>query len=197
VSEFHDVTEAKRQGERLRTLSEHDALTGLPNRLLVLDRLHLAMAHARRNGSQLAVCYLDLDGFKAVNDRFGHQAGDRVLVEAARRLTAAVRASDTVGRLGGDEFAILLPGVVASGEFDLILGRILAAIRQPYSLDDRVVDGVGASIGFTVFPDDETTPQTLLAHADQTMYRAKHAGKNRYRRFGADGPSWPVTTATP
>lgn len=192
VSEFHDVTEATRHGEYLRTLSEHDALTGLPNRLLVLDRLQQAMAHAKRAGSQLAVCYLDLDGFKAVNDRLGHQAGDLVLIEAARRLSSAVRASDTVGRLGGDEFAILLPGMTASGEFDVVLNRILKAIGKPFVLDDDVADGVSASVGYTVFPDDDALAQTLLAHADQTMYEAKRAGKNRYRRYGIEGSAAPM-----
>ena len=186
VSEFHDVTEAKRQGERLRKLSEHDALTGLPNRLLALDRLQQAMAHARHTGSQLAVCYLDLDGFKAVNDRFGHQVGDRVLVEAARRLSLSVRSSDTVARMGGDEFAILLPGMTASGEFDRVLGRIVESIGRPYELDDGRVEGVGASIGYTVFPEDEATPEMLLVHADHGMYAAKRAGKNHFRRFDSD-----------
>lgn len=183
VSDLHDVTEATRQGERLRRLSEHDALTGLPNRLLVLERLHQAIATAQRNGAPLAVCYLDLDGFKAVNDCFGHRSGDHVLTEAAHRLAAAVRASDTVGRLGGDEFAILLPGMAAGSELDDILGRILAAIRRPYAIDERMIEGIGASIGYTVYPEDAGGPQTLLEHADQAMYATKRAGKNHSRRF--------------
>lgn len=185
VAEFHDVTEAKRQGMQLRTLAEHDSLTGLPNRLLVLDRLQQAMALARRDGSRLAVCYLDLDGFKAVNDQFGHQAGDLVLAETARRLLASVRASDTVARLGGDEFAILLQGGAGMEGFDDILCRILAAIRLPYALDAGRFGEIGASVGFTVFPDDDAEPEVLLNHADQAMYAAKHVGKDCFMRFVA------------
>ena len=183
LSEFHDVTEARRQGQHLRTLAEHDALTGLPNRLLLLDRLQQALLLARRDRSPLAVCYLDLDGFKAVNDGFGHQAGDQVLVETAQRLLAAVRASDTVARLGGDEFAILLQRVSGAEELGKVLQRVLTAIRRPYELDDGRSGNIGVSIGFTLFPDDDAPAQLLLNHADQAMYQAKHAGKNCFRAF--------------
>lgn len=182
VSEFHDVTEATRQGVQLRELAEHDALTGLPNRLLVLDRLQQAMALARRNGSMLVVAYLDLDGFKAVNDRYGHQAGDRVLVEVAQRLKSVVRTSDTACRIGGDEFVVLLQGGVG-GESSEVLERILEFLRRPYRLDGGQSGTVGASIGFTVFPEDDGTPTMLLEHADQAMYVAKHEGRNCCRRF--------------
>ena len=183
VTEFHDVTESTRQGQKLRKLAEHDALTGLPNRLIVLDRLQQAMALARRSGGALAVAYLDLDGFKAINDRYGHQAGDQVLVEVARRLKSAVRASDTACRLGGDEFAILLQGDGGGESFEEVLQRILVALRQPYGLDIGVADDIGASIGYTLFPDDDAAPQVLLDHADHAMYQAKHDGKNCCRRF--------------
>lgn len=183
VTEFHDVTEATRQGQQLRDLAEHDALTGLPNRLLVLDRLQQAMALARRTGSAMAIAYLDLDGFKAINDQYGHQAGDRVLVEVARRLKSVVRASDTACRLGGDEFAVLLQAQDGGESFRDALERILAGLRQPYSLGAGVVGSIGASIGFTIFPEDDGTPLALLEHADQAMYQAKRAGKNCCRRF--------------
>lgn len=188
MTDVRDVTEEARRGAHLRSLSEHDALTGLPNRRLFLERLNQAMTQARQNASPLAVCYLDLDGFKEVNDRLGHQAGDDVLVEAANRLVAAVRGSDTVGRLGGDEFAILLPGLPASGNFDEILRRILNTVRRPYALKAGSVDGIGASIGFTVYPDDDVPAQTLLEHADQSMYAVKRAGKNHFRRFRGNTP---------
>jgi diguanylate cyclase (GGDEF)-like protein/PAS domain S-box-containing protein len=183
VSEFHDVTEATRQGRQLRDMAEHDALTGLPNRLIVLDRLQQAMALARRTGSVLAVAYLDLDGFKAINDQHGHQAGDRVLIEVAHRLTSVVRASDTVCRLGGDEFALLLQGNVGGELFDEALARIIEVLRVPFPLAAGIAGTVGASIGFTVFPDDGVSAQTLLEHADQAMYQAKRAGRNCFRRF--------------
>lgn len=188
VTEFHDVTEATRQGEQLRALAEHDALTGLPNRLLALDRLQQAMALARRTGSALTVAYLDLDGFKAINDQYGHQAGDQVLIEVARRLKSLVRASDTASRLGGDEFALLLQGQVGGESFDEVLERILDGLRAPYSLGGGIVGSIGASIGFTIFPEDDGTPMTLLEHADQAMYVAKRDGKNCCRRF-APSPS--------
>ena len=183
LSEFHDVTEATRQGRQLRELAEHDALTGLPNRLLVLDRLQQAMAMVRRTGSMLVVAYLDLDGFKAINDRHGHQAGDRVLVEVAHRLKSVVRASDTACRIGGDEFVVLLQGNVGGEPFTEVLERILNVLRYPYQLDAGQAGTVGASIGFTVFPEDDGSPMALLEHADRAMYVAKHEGKNCYRRF--------------
>jgi diguanylate cyclase (GGDEF)-like protein/PAS domain S-box-containing protein len=183
LTEFHDMTEATRQGQQLRDLAEHDALTGLPNRLIVLDRLQQDMALARRTGSAMAIAYLDLDGFKAINDQYGHQAGDQVLVEVARRLKALVRASDTVCRLGGDEFAVLLQGYAGGESFDEALERILDGLRMPYSLGAGVAGSVGASVGFTIFPEDDCPPLGLLEHADQAMYLAKRDGKNCCRRF--------------
>lgn len=183
VSEFHDVTEATRQGLQLRELAEHDSLTGLPNRLLVLDRLQQAMTLARRNGSMLVVAYLDLDGFKVVNDRYGHQAGDRVLVDVAQRLKSVVRTSDTACRIGGDEFVVLLQGSVGGESFSEVLERILEVLRRPYPLEAGQSGTVGASIGFTVFPEDDDTPTMLLEHADRAMYVAKHEGRNCCRRF--------------
>ena len=184
LKEFHDVTEATRQANQLRKLAEHDALTGLPNRLLVYDRLRQALASARRGRWQLAVCYLDLDNFKSVNDEYGHRAGDLVLKEAAMRLTRVVRASDTVGRLGGDEFVLLLLDVAGIKECEEIFGRLLQAMANPFGVEDVTVEGVTVSIGFTLFPDDDATPDALLGHSDQALYLAKRAGKNKYVRFG-------------
>jgi diguanylate cyclase (GGDEF)-like protein len=180
--EFHDVTAATRDVHRLRDLAEHDALTGLPNRLLLLDRLACARVEAEACGGRVAVCYADLDGFKHVNDLGGHPLGDGVLVEIGRRLLDAVRGSDTVGRIGGDEFALVLPDVSGAPECEAILDRALAAVAEP--LDDVGFAGsISASIGYTVFPDDEASPESLLHHADRALYEAKKAGKNRFARY--------------
>ncbi|MBI4998949.1 MAG: sensor domain-containing diguanylate cyclase [Rhodocyclales bacterium] len=182
LKEFHDVTEATREANQLRRMAEHDALTGLPNRLLVSDRLRQALAAARRGGWQIAVCYLDLDGFKDVNDRYGHRAGDLVLKETAQRLNRVVRASDTVGRLGGDEFALILLDVAGIKECEEVFERMLQAMAVPYEVDGQSIGGVTVSIGYTLFPDDDATPDALLGHADQALYLAKRAGKNSFHR---------------
>jgi diguanylate cyclase (GGDEF)-like protein/PAS domain S-box-containing protein len=182
LKEFHDVTDATREANQLRRLAEHDPLTGLPNRLLVSDRLRQALAAARRGGWQIAICYLDLDGFKDVNDRYGHRAGDLVLKETAQRLNRIVRASDTVGRLGGDEFALILLDVAGVKECEEVFDRLLQAMAAPYDVDGDLIDGVTVSVGYTLFPDDDATPDALLGHADQALYLAKHAGKNSFRR---------------
>lgn len=183
LKEFHDVTEATREANQLRRLAEHDPLTGLPNRLLVSDRLRQALAAARRGGWQIAVCYLDLDGFKDVNDRYGHRAGDLVLKETAQRLNRVVRASDTVGRLGGDEFALILLDVAGVKECEEVFERLLQAMAVPYAVDGHLIDGVTVSVGYTVFPDDDAPPDALLGHADQALYLAKRAGKNSFKRY--------------
>jgi diguanylate cyclase (GGDEF)-like protein/PAS domain S-box-containing protein len=182
LKEFHDVTDATREANQLRRLAEHDPLTGLPNRLLVSDRLRQALAAARRGGWQIAICYLDLDGFKDVNDRYGHRAGDLVLKETAQRLNRVVRASDTVGRLGGDEFALILLDVAGIKECEEVFDRLLQAMASPYAVDGHLINGVTVSIGYTIFPDDDATPDALLGHADQALYLAKHAGKNSFHR---------------
>jgi diguanylate cyclase (GGDEF)-like protein/PAS domain S-box-containing protein len=183
IKEFHDVTEATREANQLRRMAEHDALTGLPNRLLVSDRLRQALAAARRGRWQIAVCYLDLDGFKEVNDRHGHRAGDLVLKETAQRLNRIVRASDTVGRLGGDEFALILLDVAGIRECEEVFARLLQAMAVPFNVDGQSIEGITVSIGYTVFPEDDAPPDALIGHADQALYRAKHSGKNGFHRY--------------
>jgi diguanylate cyclase (GGDEF)-like protein/PAS domain S-box-containing protein len=177
-----DVTEKKRAEEQVRALAYHDALTGLPNRLLFNDRLALAVAQARRKAERLAVLFLDLDGFKAVNDSLGHDLGDLLLRGTAARIQGSLRAVDSVARLGGDEFILLLPGLRLGEEAARVAEKVLASIRAPL-----VVEGhellVTASMGISVYPEDGEDAQTLVKNADTAMYRAKEQGRDRYRLF--------------
>ncbi|WP_298234967.1 PAS domain S-box protein [uncultured Azohydromonas sp.] len=181
---FTDTSELKEHQARLEFLAHYDALTRLPNRALLSERMQMAFAQARRIGQRLAVCYLDLDGFKRINDELGHDAGDAVLVEVAQRLQHSVRLGDTVARLGGDEFVLLLLGVENRSACDQVLARVLEAIHAPLWIKAQQ-RFVSASIGFTLFPDDDGDPDTLLRHADQAMYRVKQTGKNRQQMFEA------------
>ncbi|MFY3384608.1 EAL domain-containing protein [Paracidovorax sp. MALMAid1276] len=177
-----DVTPQREQEVLLQRLALYDALTGLPNRVLLARKLQESMAVARSKGTLLGVAYLDLDGFKPVNDRLGHGAGDRLLVVVAGRLTRALRALDTVARLGGDEFVILMPELASVADCEERLHRLMESISAPYTLEtERVV--VTASIGYTLFPQDDADADTLLRHADQAMYAAKQAGRNRFHQF--------------
>jgi diguanylate cyclase (GGDEF)-like protein/PAS domain S-box-containing protein len=182
VAIFSDITLIKEHQQRLEHLAHFDALTQLPNRMLLADRLQLAMAHADRNRRLLAVCYLDLDGFKPVNDTYGHSAGDRLLIEVAQRLKACVRGDDTVARLGGDECVLLLSGLVDVHECDQALKRVSSGLTQPFHIGGHEVL-ISASIGVTLYPQDGSDADTLLRHADQAMYVAKQAGRNRHHLF--------------
>ena len=158
--------------QHFRGLAYHDELTGLPNQRLFDDRLSLAIAHCSREKSRLAVLYLDLDGFKAVNDSFGHGLGDRMLVELADRIRSGVRAEDTVARLGGDEFAVLLPQVTGAVDAGRVVTKILDALRVPFRFDCSEV-AINASVGVSLFPEDGASPGDLIRSADAAMYRAK------------------------
>ncbi|MES9828729.1 MAG: PAS domain S-box protein [Candidatus Thiodiazotropha sp.] len=186
VSTMSDITEQKSHEHRLEQLAHFDNLTRLPNRLLAIDRLRQMIARVRRTGELMAVCYLDLDGFKAVNDRFGHKAGDELLRETAQRLVLCVRNGDTVARLGGDEFLILLADLKDQQESQLILKRILEMATKPYTVAEHALSTVTASIGVTLFPSDNSEPDKLIQHADQAMYMAKESGKNCYKLFNKD-----------
>ena len=183
IVEFLDVGDYARRLNVLRDLSERDSLTGLPNRLLILDRLEQAVRLLRRNGQSMAVAYLDLDGFKEVNDRFGHKAGDLVLAETAARLQARVRDSDTVGRMGGDEFIVLLLEPESEAACEATFQRIVASMSEPFPLPDASVCRISVSLGYTLFPEDGALPSGLLDHADNALYEAKRAGKNRLTRY--------------
>jgi diguanylate cyclase (GGDEF)-like protein/PAS domain S-box-containing protein len=185
VTSMSDVTDLKVRQHSLEAVARHDPLTGLPNRLLLMDRLDQAAAASRRSGSMLAVCFLDLDGFKAVNDQFGHAAGDELLREVARRLKGALRGGDTVARIGGDEFVLLLSGARARAEIDRALERMISMARKPVELPSRQMVQLSASVGVAAFPDDATEPQQLLRCADAAMYLAKSLGKDRWSWYRA------------
>jgi diguanylate cyclase (GGDEF)-like protein/PAS domain S-box-containing protein len=182
VGVFSDISAFKAHEEELDRIAHYDMLTGIPNRRLLGDRLDQAIARARRSGRILAVCYLDLDGFKPVNDRFGHDAGDRLLVEITRRLQRVSRGDDTLARLGGDEFVLLWNDIQQESECFVALDRILAEVAMPMLIDGVAV-AVSASIGVTLFPRDNADADSLLRHADQAMYRAKEDGKNRFHLY--------------
>ncbi len=175
-----DVTAQRELEQQLRTAALHDALTGLPNRSLLVDRLTHALNASARGGGPLAVLYCDLDGFKTVNDGHGHAAGDEVLAQAAARLTAAVRPGDTVARIGGDEFVLLCAGVDSDRAAAAIARRVVSAMQKPIHSADAV-HTVGVSVGVALSGPD-STPEAMLTAADRAMYRVKHAGRGRSRR---------------
>lgn len=182
ISLFTDITPLKIQQQQVEHIAYHDTLTGLPNRMLLSDRMEQALARARRSHESVAIVCLDLDGFKAVNDTLGHEAGDTLLIEVARRLSDCVRADDTVARLGGDEFVVLLYSVASLEACETTLYRILEELALPVTLSGHSAS-ISGSIGYTMFPNDDADADTLLRHADQAMYVAKQAGKNRFHRF--------------
>ena len=157
----------------------HDALTGLPNRRLLMDRLALAIAHAHRSKHTMAVMYLDLDGFKQINDTIGHEAGDMLLQTVARRLEAVVRHEDTVARLGGDEFVIVSWELSNIGGAGILAAKVIQAVSQPYTIQGRYVS-ITASVGVSIYPTHGEDADTLMKNADLALYEAKHAGKNVY-----------------
>jgi diguanylate cyclase (GGDEF)-like protein/PAS domain S-box-containing protein len=179
---YEDVTERRAVERRIEHLAFHDGLTGLPNRSLLEDRLAQAIASAERHGHSFAVLFVDLDGFKEVNDRYGHDRGDEFLKEMARRLADVVRGGDTVARMGGDEFVLLLAQVSGRAEVTAAVDRLLEIFRQPIPVGEATVS-VTASIGAALYPEDEVNGDTLLRHADVAMYHAKEHGRNGFRFF--------------
>ncbi|MDO8606795.1 MAG: EAL domain-containing protein [Phaeospirillum sp.] len=182
VSVFTDVTELRRKDEQIRYQAYHDALTGLPNRALLDDRLEHAIDVARRHSAQVAVLFLDLDRFKVVNDSLGHQEGDKLLQNTALRILDSVRKSDTVGRLGGDEFIVILGDFEDTTEVAQVADKILAAIGAPFELAGRILHS-SASIGIAVFPQDGDDGPALMKNADIAMYQSKAAGRGTFRFF--------------
>jgi diguanylate cyclase (GGDEF)-like protein/PAS domain S-box-containing protein len=176
---IQDITGAKNLEEKAAHASLHDPLTGLPNRLMLLDRLSWLVDSARREGTKVAVLFLDLDNFKPVNDRLGHAVGDEVLKEAAGRIASEIRASDTVARVGGDEFVVLLPGQKGESGTVEVARKIIAALGLPYgSLNGET--GPGGSIGISLCPDDGLDPWELIKKADEAMYYVKKHGRSNF-----------------
>ena len=181
---FADITALKLQQDRLEHVAHFDPLTDLPNRILLADRLNQAIVASRRHARNLGVLYLDLDGFKQVNDNYGHDVGDDLLIELARRMKATLREEDTIARMGGDEFVAVIEDVHSTQACLELANRILLACAEPVQVRDFQLQ-VSASLGMTMFPQDDADAEQLLRHADQAMYEAKQAGKNRCQIFDA------------
>nr|WP_292439863.1 EAL domain-containing protein [Methylophaga sp.] len=181
---FSDITQSKEQQQALEMMAHYDMLTQLPNRSLFADRFKQAIAHSNRHHSLLAVVFLDLDGFKPVNDRYGHDTGDQLLIEVAQRIKASIRQDDTASRLGGDEFVLLLNDISSIDHCERLIKRIRHSIELPYVLDGDNIS-LSASLGITLYPLDQADADTLLRHADQAMYQAKLAGRGRHHFFDA------------
>jgi len=180
-----DITERKLSAELIWHQANYDALTTLPNRNMFHDRLAQEMKKAKRDGLFLALLFIDLDQFKEINDSLGHEMGDKLLVEAASRIAACMRASDTLARLGGDEFVVILPGLDQVTSVERVAQQIVASLNKPFQLGPAT-GSVSASIGIALYPSDADDPEQLLRHADQAMYAAKNGGRNRYSYFTSD-----------
>lgn len=180
-----NISELKRLQQELQELAHSDELTGVPNRALFMDRIQQLMIRARREPGRFALLYVDLDGFKEVNDRNGHLAGDLVLKEVARRIINCIRESDTVARLGGDEFAIIVTDLKHTEQPAIVARKLLELFTMPFSCGEGRCR-LGASIGISIYPDHATDPETLIARADAAMYKVKAAGKSAYRYWGQE-----------
>ncbi len=178
----HDITERKRSEEKLNYIATHDLLTGLPNRMLMMDRLKMATAQAKRTEQKLAMMMLDLDNFKAVNDSLGHMVGDELLKEIALRLSGRLRQNDTISRLGGDEFIILLPAIDQAEDAAEVAKIVLESFEQPFVCNEHLISCT-ISIGIAIYPDDAQDMEVLLKNADAAMYYVKAHGKNSYHLF--------------
>jgi diguanylate cyclase (GGDEF)-like protein/PAS domain S-box-containing protein len=182
VMMLRDVTEGKRYEEKIRHLAYHDALTGLPNRVLLGDRVSQALAQASRNGNRGALMILDLDNFKDTNDTFGHSIGDLLLQSVSARLKELVRKSDTVSRMGGDEFVLLFSSITSQEGADFIARKIVKAFSKPFDCAGQNLQ-ITTSIGISIFPDDGVDEETLLKKADIALYQAKEQGRNAFRQW--------------
>lgn len=186
VAVFSDITSQKRHQKQLEHIAHYDALTDLPNRVLLADRLHQGMVQSQRRGQRLALAYIDLDGFKKINDTHTHEVGDQILIVLADRMKDALREGDTIARLGGDEFVAVLIDLYDAKECIPLVSRLLTATAQPVRVGELTLQ-VTASIGMVIYPQrEDVSPDQLLRQADQAMYQAKLSGKNRYHVFDVD-----------
>jgi len=185
VSVFSDITALWRKDEHIKHLAFHDALTDLPNRTLLMDRINQKLLYSSREQCSLALMFLDLDQFKLVNDQFGHNVGDDLLKSVAKRLQALVRKSDTVARVGGDEFIFILNDPQGVNDVTYVANRIVSSINEPITIRDEVFQ-IGVSIGIAMFPADGYTSDELIKNADTAMYVAKNLGKNNIRFFSTE-----------
>lgn len=183
IGNFSDISLLKQREQQLEHITHYDLLTGLPNRVLLLDRMNLAIAQSKRNQRLMAVCYLDLDGFGVVNDNFSHEMGDKLLIKITERIKNTLREEDTLARIGGDEFIFLLQDLEHVEDCEHTLHRLLNVISVPVILQNQMTATITASIGISIFPDDHSPPEILIRHADQAMYQAKQAGKNAFRIY--------------
>ncbi|MET0014852.1 MAG: diguanylate cyclase [Sedimenticola sp.] len=179
------TVELRLANKALTRLANYDSLTGLPNRTLFSERLKMAMAHARRNRCRIALLFMDLDGFKEVNDRHGHESGDLVLQETAKRLQNCLREEDTVGRMGGDEFTVILNNLADREDAAGVAEKLIQAIDEPYEIADEIQQ-IGISIGVAIYPEDTEVMDTLMQYADDAMYRVKRSGKNSFRYYSIE-----------
>ena len=177
------ITRLKNTNEQILHFAHHDALTGLPNRSLFYDRLNQAISMAHRDKELIGILFLDLDGFKLINDTMGHDVGDALLQEVAKRIAACLRESDTVARLGGDEFTVILCNVTSLESINHVARKIVDAINSPFLLYGKSCS-VSVSIGISLYPDNGETPDQLVRISDAAMYLAKQSGKNCYRTIG-------------
>jgi diguanylate cyclase (GGDEF)-like protein len=179
---FRDVSLARQMAEQLAYQATHDALTGLPNRQLFVDRFEQTVAHVQRNKQRLALLFLDLDNFKQVNDNLGHAIGDQLLQQVAERLRHCVRAGDTVCRQGGDEFLVLIEAIDNPDQLLPLVEKLLATNAEPYQIKQHTLT-LTSSIGISVYPDDGVEINDLVKHADAAMYAAKTSGRNCFQFF--------------
>ena len=179
VAAFSDITALKNHARELDRAANYDGLTGLPNRQLLEERLRTSCTHANRQQQSVSVCYLDIDGFKTLNDKHGHDVGNRILRTTGERLARTLRSGDTVARIGGDEFVLLLQ----NGQDEKLFERILDTVAEPIELDRHTTLSLTSSLGVTLYPDDDTDAEALIRHADQAMYQAKEKGRNQFQLF--------------
>lgn len=181
----HDITQRKKESERDHYLAYHDVLTGLPNRAYFLDAQQKAISQAKRSQHMIATLFLDLDGFKPINDAFGHHTGDQLLVAVAERLRATMRQADVVARFGGDEFAVLITDIVDVNIAATLAHKLTDILSKPFVLRGQKLN-VHTSVGIAVYPSDGENPEVLLTHADKAMYQAKYHGGNNFQFYNAE-----------